>query len=69
MPTITNLRFHAIYDLFLADLDNGGIRIGMVGGEIFDYHKDHPKYNEVAQLTPHTIEEFFDERYLKFAGN
>ena len=66
MTHITNIRFHAIYDLFLADLDNGGIRVGMVGGEIFDYTKDHPQYEEVSNLTPHTIEEFFyDERYLR----
>ena len=42
MPHNINVRFHAIYDLFLADLDNGGIRVGMVGGEIFDYQKNHP---------------------------
>ena len=69
MPHTTKIRFHAIYDLFLADLNNGGIRVGMVGGEIFDYQKNHPRYEEVSNLTPHTIEEFYDECYLKYAGN
>lgn len=67
MPKTTNIRFHAIYDLFLADLDNGGIHIGMVGGVIFDYSRNHPRYNEVSNLTPHTIEEFYDDLYLKHA--
>lgn len=69
MSHIVKIRFRAIYDLFLADLDNGGIRVGMVGGEIFDYQKSHPRYEEASNLTPHTIEEFYDECYLKCAGN
>lgn len=37
-------------DYFASHLDNGGARVGMVGGQAFDFPVAHPTFAEVVAL-------------------
>ena len=49
---------------FVANLDNGGIRVGIAGGDapMFDFPAGHPLHIVAASLTAETVENFHDER-------
>lgn len=52
-------------DLFLAHLDNGGVRIGMVGGVIFDFPSSHAEYPRLCAITLDGIESEYDAIYAR----
>lgn len=51
-------------DFFAAHLDNGGVRLGMVGGDCFDIPAGHAWYARIAELTNEKdTEDYFDELF------
>ncbi|WP_186239344.1 hypothetical protein [Burkholderia gladioli] len=46
---------------FTAHLDNGWVRIGLVGCECFAFSPDHAEYNRVVSLSADDIEAAHDE--------
>lgn len=50
---------------FIADLDNGGVRLGMFGVCAFDFPASHPEYSRVKSLDLDTAEAAFDEFYVR----
>lgn len=47
-------------DYFAAHLDNGGVRIGMVGGVCHDVPAGHSSYDAIAAANDETVESIFD---------
>lgn len=47
---------------FVAKLDNGGIRVGLLECATFDIPAGHAMYAAAASLTAGTVEQFHDER-------
>jgi hypothetical protein len=52
-------------DHFVADLDNGGVRIGMKGFAAVDFPATHVEYDRVRALTAAAVEGAFDAYYLR----
>lgn len=50
-------------DHFTAHLDDGGVRIGFVGGTCFDFPACHAEFNAVVSLTAESIEDAYDDIY------
>ncbi|WP_156429862.1 hypothetical protein [Burkholderia sp. FL-7-2-10-S1-D7] len=51
-------------DYFVAHLDDGGIRIGMVGGRSYDVPAGHAYYDRIRGCTnERDAEDYFDELY------
>lgn len=49
-------------DYFVANLVEGGVRVGMVGSDAFDFPAGHPRYALALALSDEAAaEEFFDE--------
>lgn len=53
-------------DYFLANLKNGGIRVGLKDVACFDFPSDHAEFAKVASLTEANVEDAFDSYYAKF---
>ena len=53
-------------DYFVANLDNGGVRVGLLGVTAFDYPADHADYSTIAGLTAENVEETCDVLFAKF---
>ena len=51
----------AASDYFTAHLDNGSVRIGLLGCECFDFPVSHAEYARVASLVVDQIETAYDE--------
>ena len=60
------VKFETIYNLFVAYDDNGDIRFGEKGGLIFTVPNIYEAYEEIDKLTPHDIEEYFDNWMEKY---
>lgn len=58
-------------DYFIANLDDGGIRLGMRDMASINFPNDHAKYEVVKTLAvsadAEAIEEAFDEAYIKYS--
>jgi hypothetical protein len=54
-------------DYFTAHLDNGGVRIGFVGGTCFDVPAGHAYYDRIVESTGSMVEEYHDELMSSFA--
>ena len=61
--TTTILRENDTY--FVADLDNGGVRIGMKDVVAFDFPKSHAFYENIRSLKLEECEEAIDEMYAR----
>ena len=48
-------------DYFTAHLDDGGVRIGFIGGTCFDIPTGHTYYQRITEATSEMIEEYHDE--------
>lgn len=53
-------------DYFVADLDNGGVRLGMFGVGMFDFLDSHADFAKVRALNIGDAEGLFDELYLRY---
>lgn len=54
-------------DYFTAHLDNGGVRIGMVGGTCYDVPPGHAYYDRVIEAeTRKDVEDYHDEFFAAF---
>lgn len=53
-------------DYFVADLDNGGVRIGHKDFIYFDYPANHVQYESMRGLTLSNIENVIDENMRKY---
>lgn len=51
-------------DYFLADLDDGGVRIGMKGFAAINFPLSHAEYHHIKALKADQIEEAFDAYYI-----
>lgn len=54
---------------FTADLDNGGVRIGLRGCECFSFINTHPLYNRIIALYASQIEAVHDECMGRYASD
>lgn len=52
---------------FTAHLDNGRVRIGLVGCECFEFPPEHAEYNRVASADANAIEFLHDEFMGRYA--
>lgn len=51
-------------DYFVAHLDNGGVRLGMVGGTCFDIPAGHAWFDRITECANESqAEEYFDELF------
>lgn len=48
-------------DYFTAHLNDGGVRIGFIGGDCFDIPAGHAYYDRIAEASPEMVEELHDE--------
>ena len=48
-------------DYFTAHLDDGGVRIGFVGGTCFDFPAGHPRHAEIQRMNVAAVETTHDE--------
>jgi hypothetical protein len=48
-------------DYFTAHLNDGGVRIGFIGGDIFDIPAGHAYYGRVVEASNEMMEELHDE--------
>lgn len=53
-------------DYFFADLENGGVRIGMFDVCAFDFPADHVEYSNVKAASLDDAEALFDAFYVKY---
>ena len=53
-------------EYFIADLNNGGVRIGMFDVCAFDFPASHAEYAKVKALDLADAEELFDAYYVKY---
>ena len=53
-------------EYFVANLENGAIRFGMLAGIMFDFPPDHEQYDRVKSLDLANAEELFDEYFLRY---
>lgn len=53
-------------EFFIADLDNGGVRLGMFDVCMFDFPANHAEYPRVKSLTLANAETAFDEFYGRY---
>lgn len=54
-------------DYFVANLDNGGVRVGLVGGECISFREDHKYHAEVCAITNEVdAEAFFDRVFCEY---
>lgn len=51
-------------DHFIANLDNDGVRIGMMGFAAVDFPASHPEYVVVKCLSAADVEAAFDSYYI-----
>lgn len=66
--TITNFIVNDTADgYFTAHLDNGGVRIGLVDCECFDFPSDHEDYARIVALSADELESAHDELMVKYA--
>lgn len=63
MAHITTIIFENADGYFVANLDNGGIRLGLLGCECFDFPAGHAEFERVASLTKETAESAYDEYF------
>lgn len=55
---------------FSAELDNGGVRVGMIGIRCFDIPKNHAAHNRVLMAeTREQVETIFDECMSGFVAH
>lgn len=54
---------------FAAFLNNGGVRVGLVGCTCFDIPLDHKDFKRCASLTMETVEETHDEFTGRYCFN
>ena len=50
-------------DYFRANLDDGGVRIGLIECSAIDYPRNHKLYKEAVSMQPEEFEMFFDNYY------
>jgi len=54
-------------DYFAANLDNGGVRVGLVGGKMIEFPEGHANHAEVAAIKSESeAEEFFDRVFCEY---
>lgn len=54
-------------DYFVANLNDGGVRVGLVGGDCISFHKDHKYHAEVFAITNEVdAEAFFDRVFCEY---
>lgn len=53
-------------DYFIADLDNGGVRVGMFDVCAFDFPAGHAEYASVKAASLAEAETLFDGFYVKY---
>ena len=54
-------------DYFVANLDDGGVRVGLVGGGCISFHKGHKYHAEVCAITNEVdAEAFFDRVFCEY---
>lgn len=51
---------------FVAFLDNGGVRVGSLGNECFDFAQNHQDFKRCTTLTIHTVEAAHDEFFGRY---
>lgn len=55
-------------DYFTAHLDNGGVRIGLLGCECFDFAPTHAEHERVVTLAADGLEAAHDEFMGRYAA-
>lgn len=51
---------------FAALLENGSVRIGLLGNECFDFPASHAEFNRCNDLSNETVEDTYDEFYGRY---
>ena len=51
---------------FAAFLKNGGVRVGLLGSECFDFPECHPDFSDCSKLTVETVEDAFDKFFVRY---
>jgi hypothetical protein len=55
-------------DYFVARLDNGGVRVGMVGGNAFDIPEDHDVFEDCIVIRDEdAAEKAFDRLMIRYS--
>ena len=70
MQTITTRRAHTTAfildgrDYFAAHLDNGGVRLGMIGNIAYDIPRGHAWFDRIAEIqNEQEAEDYFDDLF------
>ncbi len=69
MATTTTMICENTDGYFAANLDNGGIRVGLVGCTCFDFPSTHTDFNRCEALTTDTVEDAHDEFSGRYCFN
>lgn len=68
MKRIAEIKFENEKGYFVADLENGWIRVGLLNCECFDFPAGHEGNLAANALTAETVEDFYDQSFGQYAS-